>query len=158
MSERGKGSVELRVSRGGHGSRRCSGDAGSDLRHLSREQRGGHAGRRAAAGPYDSMEPRADRTYADARMGSGGRRDAGDLPSRPARFRSARSRMRTPTLSIPARSQSAADAEVFRGPIVYFGNDWAAENRTSSHHIAMRLAQRFPMLYIDASTRAPKAT
>ena len=26
--------------------------------------------------------------------------------------------------------------------IVYFGNDWNAENRTSSHHVASRLAQR----------------
>lgn len=35
-------------------------------------------------------------------------------------------------------------------PIVFFGNDWNAENRTSSHHIARRLGQRFPLLYVEA--------
>jgi len=43
-------------------------------------------------------------------------------------------------------------------PIIYFGNDWHAENRTSSHHIARCLAERGPMLYIDAPTRAPRAS
>jgi glycosyltransferase involved in cell wall biosynthesis len=43
--------------------------------------------------------------------------------------------------------------------IVYFGNDWSAENRTSSHHIAERLAARMPVLYIDSpGLRAPKAS
>jgi len=43
--------------------------------------------------------------------------------------------------------------------IVYFGNDWSAENRTSSHHIAERLAQRMPVLYIDSpGLRAPQAS
>src|SRR5262245_2217684 len=43
--------------------------------------------------------------------------------------------------------------------IVYFGNDWSAENRTSSHHIAERLAARMPLLYIDSpGLRAPKAS
>src|SRR6266404_5057432 len=43
--------------------------------------------------------------------------------------------------------------------IVYFGNDWFAENRTSSHHIAKRLAERFPLLYVESpGLRAPKAT
>jgi len=42
--------------------------------------------------------------------------------------------------------------------IVYFGNDWFAENRTSSHHIARRLAKRFPLLYVESpGLRAPKA-
>jgi glycosyltransferase involved in cell wall biosynthesis len=42
--------------------------------------------------------------------------------------------------------------------IIYFGNDWFAENRTSSHHIAERLAARTRVLYIDApGLRAPKA-
>jgi len=45
-----------------------------------------------------------------------------------------------------------------RCSIVYFGNDWFAENRTSSHHIARRLANRFPLLYIESpGQRAPKA-
>jgi glycosyltransferase involved in cell wall biosynthesis len=44
-------------------------------------------------------------------------------------------------------------------PIVYFGNDWFAENRTSSHHIAMRLSQRYPLLYVESpGFRAPKAS
>jgi glycosyltransferase involved in cell wall biosynthesis len=43
--------------------------------------------------------------------------------------------------------------------ILYFGNDWNAENRTSSHHIAQRLGARFPLLYIDTpGLRAPQAT
>jgi len=42
---------------------------------------------------------------------------------------------------------------------VYFGNDWFAENRTSSHHVAQRLARRTNVLYIDTpGLRAPKAT
>ncbi len=43
--------------------------------------------------------------------------------------------------------------------IIYFGNDWSAENRTSSHHIARRLAARVPLLYVEVpGLRAPKAT
>lgn len=43
--------------------------------------------------------------------------------------------------------------------IVYFGNDWHAENRTSSHHMAARLAQRMPLLYVDSpGMRAPSAS
>jgi glycosyltransferase involved in cell wall biosynthesis len=42
--------------------------------------------------------------------------------------------------------------------IVYFGNDWFAENRTSSHHIAERLSHRSRVLYVDVpGLRAPKA-
>jgi glycosyltransferase involved in cell wall biosynthesis len=42
--------------------------------------------------------------------------------------------------------------------IIYFGNDWFAENRTSSHHIAERLAERTRILYVDSpGLRAPKA-
>jgi glycosyltransferase involved in cell wall biosynthesis len=41
---------------------------------------------------------------------------------------------------------------------VYFGNDWFAENRTSSHHIAKRLGASYPMLYVEVpGLRAPKA-
>jgi glycosyltransferase involved in cell wall biosynthesis len=40
---------------------------------------------------------------------------------------------------------------------IFFGNDWFAENRTSSHHIAKRLGARFPMLYVEVpGLRAPK--
>jgi glycosyltransferase involved in cell wall biosynthesis len=42
--------------------------------------------------------------------------------------------------------------------IIYFGNDWFAENRTSSHHIAERLSERTRVLYVDSpGLRAPKA-
>lgn len=44
-------------------------------------------------------------------------------------------------------------------PILYFGNDWFAENRTSSHHVAERLGRKHPLLYIDTpGMRAPQAT
>ena len=43
--------------------------------------------------------------------------------------------------------------------IVYFGNDWFAENRTSSHHIARLLGERFPVLYVETpGMRAPTAS
>lgn len=43
--------------------------------------------------------------------------------------------------------------------IVYFGNDWYAENRTSSHHVAVRLAKSAPLLYVDSpGLRAPSAS
>lgn len=43
--------------------------------------------------------------------------------------------------------------------VVYFGNEWFAENRTSSHHIARRLATRVPLLYVDSpGMRAPSAS
>jgi glycosyltransferase involved in cell wall biosynthesis len=43
--------------------------------------------------------------------------------------------------------------------IVYFGNDWFGENRTSSHHMAERLCRRAPLLYVACpGIRAPQAT
>jgi glycosyltransferase involved in cell wall biosynthesis len=43
--------------------------------------------------------------------------------------------------------------------ILYFGNDWFADNRTSSHHIARWLAKRFRVYYIDCpGLRAPKGS
>lgn len=43
--------------------------------------------------------------------------------------------------------------------IVYFGNDWSAENRTSSHHVARWLATRYRVLYVECpGLRAPKGT
>lgn len=43
--------------------------------------------------------------------------------------------------------------------ILYFGNDWFAENRTSSHHIARWLAERFPVHYIECpGLRAPEGS
>ena len=41
--------------------------------------------------------------------------------------------------------------------ILYFGNDWFAENRTSSHHIARWLARRHRVYYIECpGLRAPQ--
>ncbi|MEP7096050.1 MAG: glycosyltransferase [Dokdonella sp.] len=43
--------------------------------------------------------------------------------------------------------------------VVYFGNGWFAENRTSSHHVAIRLAAVTPVLYVDSpGMRAPQAS
>jgi glycosyltransferase involved in cell wall biosynthesis len=43
--------------------------------------------------------------------------------------------------------------------VVYFGNDWHSENRTSSHHMAMRLAASMPVLYVASpGLRAPQAS
>jgi glycosyltransferase involved in cell wall biosynthesis len=43
--------------------------------------------------------------------------------------------------------------------VLYFGNDWYGENRTSSHHVARRLAGRMPVLYVDSpGMRAPGAS
>jgi glycosyltransferase involved in cell wall biosynthesis len=43
--------------------------------------------------------------------------------------------------------------------VIYFGNDWYAENRTSSHHVAARLASVLPVLYVDSpGMRAPQAS
>lgn len=39
--------------------------------------------------------------------------------------------------------------------VVYFGNDWFAENRTSSHHIARRLAGKAKLLYVDCPGMRP---
>lgn len=44
-------------------------------------------------------------------------------------------------------------------PILFFGNDWAAENRTSSHHIARWLAKQRRVYYIECpGLRAPQGT
>jgi glycosyltransferase involved in cell wall biosynthesis len=46
-----------------------------------------------------------------------------------------------------------------RPAILYFGNDWAAENRTSSHHVARWLATRRRVVYVECpGLRAPKGT
>jgi glycosyltransferase involved in cell wall biosynthesis len=42
---------------------------------------------------------------------------------------------------------------------IHFGNDWFAENRTSSHHIAKRIGARYPMLYVEVpGLKKPKAS
>jgi glycosyltransferase involved in cell wall biosynthesis len=46
-----------------------------------------------------------------------------------------------------------------RPTILYFGNDWMAENRTSSHHVARWLAKRYRVIYVESpGLRAPKGT
>ena len=54
---------------------------------------------------------------------------------------------------------SQAFPELAATGIVYFGNDWFADNRTSSHHIARRLPRHCPVLYVDSpGLRSPRAT
>lgn len=44
-------------------------------------------------------------------------------------------------------------------PILFFGNDWFAENRTSSHQIARQLAKQFRVYYIECpGWRAPRGS
>jgi glycosyltransferase involved in cell wall biosynthesis len=43
--------------------------------------------------------------------------------------------------------------------VLYFGNDWYAENRTSSHQLARQLAKRFRVFYIECpGWRAPRGS
>ncbi|MEO7433126.1 MAG: glycosyltransferase [Dokdonella sp.] len=54
---------------------------------------------------------------------------------------------------------AAHPAELAGLGIVYFGNDWRSENRTSSHHIASRLASTMPVLYVSSpGMRKPQAS
>jgi len=58
----------------------------------------------------------------------------------------------------PARHDDEPSVSLEQFTIIYFGNDWSAENRTSSHHIAEHLARRTSVLYVDSpGLRAPKA-
>jgi len=43
-------------------------------------------------------------------------------------------------------------------PVIYFGNDWFADNRTSSHHVARQLARRTQVLYIETPGLRPPRT
>jgi glycosyltransferase involved in cell wall biosynthesis len=62
-------------------------------------------------------------------------------------------------------TSAAANPENFQYPrepdplqnlsVIYFGNDWFAENRTASHHIARQLARRMPLLYVDTPGMRP---
>jgi glycosyltransferase involved in cell wall biosynthesis len=66
------------------------------------------------------------------------------------------------SLAIVASQASAAEGarpvSLDQFGIIYFGNDWFAENRTSSHHVAVGLAKRTSVLYVDSpGLRAPKA-
>jgi glycosyltransferase involved in cell wall biosynthesis len=43
--------------------------------------------------------------------------------------------------------------------VLYFGNDWGADNRTSSHHIARWMAKRHQVYYVECpGLRPPKTT
>src|SRR5262245_61504229 len=43
--------------------------------------------------------------------------------------------------------------------VVYFGNDWFAENRTSSHQLARQLAKRLRVFYVECpGWRAPRGS
>jgi glycosyltransferase involved in cell wall biosynthesis len=49
------------------------------------------------------------------------------------------------------------DEQMKKQAIIYFGNDWSADNRTSSHHIARWLAKRHQVYYVECpGLRAPK--
>jgi glycosyltransferase involved in cell wall biosynthesis len=46
--------------------------------------------------------------------------------------------------------------ETVRLDVLYFGNDWSADNRTSSHHIATRLGSQCRLIYVECpGLRAP---
>lgn len=63
----------------------------------------------------------------------------------------------TSTRQDPPTANQRITADNFS--IVYFGNDWFAENRTSSHHIARLLGEKVPLLYVESpGMRAPSAT
>src|SRR5438046_1731048 len=43
-------------------------------------------------------------------------------------------------------------------PVLYFGNDWFTENRTSSHHVARCLSAQFRVYYVECpGLRPPRA-
>lgn len=57
----------------------------------------------------------------------------------------------------PEHAPAQVAEGVERPTILYFGNDWFADNRTSSHHIARWLSQRFRVYYVECpGLRAPK--
>lgn len=63
--------------------------------------------------------------------------------------------------ALPGSSALRADHPALESglTILYFGNDWAAENRTSSHHIARWLAKRHRVYYLECpGLRAPKGS
>lgn len=63
------------------------------------------------------------------------------------------------TVAVPRPAASGGQSvSLSEFGVVYFGNDWFAENRTSSHHIAEGLSTRTAVLYVDSpGLRAPKA-
>ncbi len=60
------------------------------------------------------------------------------------------------TIASPSK---AAAGDPPRPGLVYFGNEWFAENRTSSHHMARQLAAQTPLIYVDSpGMRAPSGS
>jgi glycosyltransferase involved in cell wall biosynthesis len=59
-----------------------------------------------------------------------------------------------PSINNPDMSDSNSNGTPKLG-IVYFGNEWHAENRTSSHHIARQLAGLANVVYIDSPGMRP---
>ena len=58
-------------------------------------------------------------------------------------------------MGLDALPGSAAQRDSHKTSVVYFGNEWFAENRTSSHHIARRLSARANLLYVDSPGMRP---
>jgi glycosyltransferase involved in cell wall biosynthesis len=56
-------------------------------------------------------------------------------------------------------AEAKDESPTLRSPIVYFGNDWSAENRTSSHHVARWLARRTTVVYFESpGLRSPRGS
>jgi len=66
----------------------------------------------------------------------------------------------TSPASDTSRPQATPESDPLQDlAVIYFGHDWSAENRTSSHHIARQLARRLPVLYVDTpGMRSPTAS
>jgi glycosyltransferase involved in cell wall biosynthesis len=61
---------------------------------------------------------------------------------------------------LPSLPKAAPGAPGGEGPVfLYFGNDWFAENRTSSHQLARQLARRHTVYYVECpGWRAPRGS
>lgn len=71
--------------------------------------------------------------------------------------------MQSFTSAIVSNGSTIPDSRVRElGPdtvVLYFGNDWFAENRTSSHQLARQLARKFQVCYIECpGWRAPRGS
>ena len=77
--------------------------------------------------------------------------------SRRSVFRPAASSITTCPMVTCASTFTSREQPGMQQTILYFGNDWSADNRTSSHHIARRLARRHRVYYVECpGLRAPK--
>src|SRR4051812_17152532 len=66
----------------------------------------------------------------------------------------------SPTTAVATPPATPQPAVTDFGPdtvVLYFGNDWFAENRTSSHQLARQLAKKCRVFYIECpGWRAPR--